>query len=233
MIIAFEGIDGSGKDSVIQKLIERLAGVGKTAKSFYIVGGSDLSDKIRDIMFDTNNVMSDSSRELLYTVIRKEVFDAANLYRQENPDHVIIFNRTVLSSLVYQGMCSNDDISLRRISDLYGISTDYKEVKHVATDMSMVFYLRISVETSRKRDPIGCDYDKNNIERLRNAVGFYDDIFYRRIPTFRYSDGYLKKFISRTRFIPIDAEQELDVVVDDILKHLKHVRFTDETYLWK
>jgi len=224
LIIAFEGIDGSGKDSVIKRLIERFSKRGITAKSFYIVGGSELANRIRDIMFDPDIEMSGASRELFYSIIRTEVFAEAERYDRENPDHVIIFNRTIISSLIYQGMCSQDWKSVRRIADFYSASVNYEHYGSVATDIMEIFYLKISVETSMKRDEIGCDYDHNNQERLKFASNYYNMIFNR---DYDYTnllnsikESKLIEFLNRTNLITIDAEQELEKVVNDIEEHL-------------
>lgn len=218
MIIAFEGIDGSGKDSVIKKLIERFDARGIVAKSFYIVGGSLVADKIRNIMFDPDVEMTESSRELFYSIIRTEVFAEAERYHRENPDHVIIFNRTIISSLVYQALSSNDYNAVNRVSDLYSSSVDFKSFGTPATDIEYIFYLDISIETSTKRDEIGCDYDNNNSSRLDLARRLYNMIFEQDYDyILRSIEGTeLFKFLGRTNLITIDAEQELEKVVDDI-----------------
>lgn len=222
MIIAFEGIDGSGKDSVIEKLIERFSARGIVAKSFYIVGGSLVADKIRDIMFNPDVEMSESSRELFYSIIRTEVFAEAERYHRENPDHVIIFNRTIISSLVYQALSSNDYNAIKRISYLYSASVDFKFFGTPATDIENIFYLKISLETSLKRDEIGCDYDNNNTARLDLARSLYNMIF---DGDYEYmlrsiAGSQLFKFLDRTNLVTIDAEQELEKVVDDVENYL-------------
>jgi dTMP kinase len=224
MIIAFEGIDGSGKDSVIQKITQRCSNRGITSKCFYIVGGSELADRIRDIMFYSDVEMSEASRELFYTIIRMEVFKEADRYHKENPDHLLIFNRTIVSSLVYQALVSQDKNAVRRISDLYSASVNFNSSGSAATDIDTMFYLKISLETSIKRDLIGCDYDNNNHNKLELASRFYDKIFNRTLGQLYHhcigSNQELETFLKNVDMKTINAEQELEDVVNDVENYL-------------
>ena len=55
-LVTFEGIDGSGKSTQIGMLENELKKLGVGFKTFREPGGTDLSEKIRTILLDKENI---------------------------------------------------------------------------------------------------------------------------------------------------------------------------------
>lgn len=72
--ITFEGGDGSGKSTQITKLKEHLEEKGYQVILTREPGGTNISEKIRDIILDSENIeMSDMTETLLYAAARAQL----------------------------------------------------------------------------------------------------------------------------------------------------------------
>jgi dTMP kinase len=107
LFITFEGMDGSGKTTQIQRLAARLRGLGRTVLETAEPGGTPIGMKIRRILLDAaNQELSPITEVLLYFASRSQNVDewiASSLDRGE----VVLADRFTDSSLVYQGCGRN------------------------------------------------------------------------------------------------------------------------------
>lgn len=104
MFITFEGPDGSGKSTIIQKvydyLIENNYDVIKTREP----GGSPIAEKIRDLILDTENIkMGYRTEALLYAASRAQHVEETILPAL-NENKIVLCDRFLISSLAYQGV---------------------------------------------------------------------------------------------------------------------------------
>jgi dTMP kinase len=103
LFITFEGMDGSGKTTQIERLAERLRAIGRTVLTTTEPGGPPISMKIRRILLDsTNQELSPTAELLLYFASRAQNVDqwiSPAIARGE----IVISDRFTDSSLVYQG----------------------------------------------------------------------------------------------------------------------------------
>jgi len=103
LFIVFEGGDGSGKSTQMALIADFLA-----ARGFDIVrtrepGGTEIGEKIRKILLDpANGEMQDVAEMLLYAAARAQLTRELVLPALE-AGKVVLCDRWVLSSLVYQG----------------------------------------------------------------------------------------------------------------------------------
>ncbi len=102
MLISFEGIDGSGKSTQAKRLMARLA-VG-TKELLYVrePGGTDVSERIRELLLDPAVQMEGFTEMLLFSAAR------AQLVREKmrpvyDRGGVIICDRFYDSTIAYQG----------------------------------------------------------------------------------------------------------------------------------
>jgi dTMP kinase len=107
LFITFEGMDGSGKTTQMQRLAARLRALGRTVLETAEPGGTPIGMKIRRILLDAaNQELSPTTEVLLYFASRSQNVDewiASALDRGE----IVLADRFTDSSLVYQG-CGRD-----------------------------------------------------------------------------------------------------------------------------
>ena len=65
MFITFEGLDFCGKSTQVQFLEKYLIGKGKKVKIIREPGGTEISEKIRDVLLDKKNSEMSSETELI------------------------------------------------------------------------------------------------------------------------------------------------------------------------
>lgn len=105
--IVFEGCDGSGKTTVSQGVYKKLLEAGYPVIYTREPGGIDISEQIRRIILDPSNLAMDSRTEaLLYAASRRQHL-AEKVIPALKENKIIICDRFLYSSLVYQGYARN------------------------------------------------------------------------------------------------------------------------------
>ncbi|HEY1342938.1 MAG TPA: dTMP kinase [Bryobacteraceae bacterium] len=103
LFITFEGMDGSGKTTQMQRLGARLRGMGRTVLETAEPGGTQIGTKIRRILLDAaNQELAPTAELLLYFASRAQNVDEAILPALSHGD-IVLADRFTDSSLVYQG----------------------------------------------------------------------------------------------------------------------------------
>lgn len=101
--ITLEGMEGSGKSSVIGFLKKYLKKKGLKVKEFREPGSTKVGEKIRDILLDNKNKKLSSYTELLlYLAARTQLIEEKLLFAFKSYD-CIVCDRFFDSTLVYQG----------------------------------------------------------------------------------------------------------------------------------
>ena len=72
-LITFEGIDGCGKSTQIQKLKALLEGTGRKVYLFREPGGTPLSEEIRAILLDSNRTIHPVTEMILFSAARSDL----------------------------------------------------------------------------------------------------------------------------------------------------------------
>ena len=102
IFITFEGPDGSGKSTISNLVYENLKDKYEIVKTRE-PGGTEISEKIRDLILDVNNSsMTDRTEALLYAASRAQHVEE-KIIPAINSGKVVICERFVLSSIAYQG----------------------------------------------------------------------------------------------------------------------------------
>ena len=104
MFIAIEGGDGGGKSTQIRLLADALRARGHVVVATREPGGTPIAEKIRDVVLDPENMeMGDRTEALLYAASRAE-----HVHHVVSPalerGEIVISDRYMDSSIVYQGM---------------------------------------------------------------------------------------------------------------------------------
>ena len=140
--ISFEGIDGSGKTTQIKLLNDKLLLSGQKTVIYREPGGTKISEKIRNILLDKNNLdLCDNSESLLFFASRHQLL-LKEIIPSLDKGFFVLCDRFNDSTIAYQGYGKDGNIaSLRNISDFV--------IKKRQPDMT--FYLDIDVKLSIKR----------------------------------------------------------------------------------
>jgi len=140
--ISFEGIDGSGKTTQIEILINKLKSANEKAISFREPGGTSISEDIREILLNNkNSTLTDTAESLLFFASRSQLL-SDKIIPLTNQGYFVICDRFNDSTIAYQGYGNKIDLNY-----LYTLS-DYC-VNNFRPDLT--FFLDISVDLSMKR----------------------------------------------------------------------------------
>lgn len=101
--ITFEGGEGSGKSTMIEKTFKWLIDNNINCIKTREPGGIKISEKIREVILDNDNIEMDSRTEaLLYAAARRQHL-VEKVIPALNDGIVVLCDRFIDSSLVYQG----------------------------------------------------------------------------------------------------------------------------------
>jgi dTMP kinase len=135
MFISFEGLDGSGKSTQAELLRARLEADGVDVVATREPGGTELGERIRDLVLHGNHV-SPWAEALLYAASRAQHVEEVIRPALERGASVIC-DRYVDSSVVYQGVARG--LGLERVFDLNltavgGLMPDYTFLLQIDPD---------------------------------------------------------------------------------------------------
>ena len=201
--ITFEGIDGSGKTSVLKGVIGHLN--GKKIDNYIWTrepGGNRISEAIRKIILNVEYTEMDARTEaLLYAAARRQHL-VDTVLPALNEGKLVLCDRFVDSSVVYQGVAR--DIGVEPVIKLNEFATE-----NLKPDLTL--YYDVEPEISLKRIS---NNRQNQVDRLdKESMDFYHKV----------RQAYLSLAESnKERIKVIDANQNLDKVIDDTLSILNN-----------
>lgn len=143
LFIALEGPDGSGKST-----IAKLLSVYLEEKNIPFImtrepGGTDIGEKIRDLILDNANThMSNETEALLYAASRSQHVDE-KIVPALNDGKIVVCDRFVLSSLAYQG--KGRGIGIEKVKMINDFA-----IKDVYPDLILFFYIDPTLTLKRK-----------------------------------------------------------------------------------
>lgn len=198
MFITFEGPDGSGKSTIIQKvydyLIENNYDVIKTREP----GGSPIAEKIRNLILDTENIkMGYRTEALLYAASRAQHVEETILPAL-NENKIVLCDRFLISSLAYQGVGRGLGIeNVRNINDfaINGVFPDF-----------VLFFDVDPITTLKRKSSL---YTADRLEKEGN--NFHERVY----------NGYKEILNSEKNIEIIDATQSVEDVFSQCIEVLK------------
>ena len=141
ILIAIEGIDGSGKTTLAHDLTTSLS-----EQHFSVVltkepGGSQVGKVLREILQAQQMPLTPKAEYLLFAADRAQHFEEVIIPALQN-NSMVISDRLADSSVVYQGYGRGLDINMIKTVNHWAMN---------AIEPDLVFYLRISPEKARER----------------------------------------------------------------------------------
>lgn len=200
LFITVEGPDGAGKSTLIQRLEKKLleeltVPLVRTREP----GGSEIAEKIREVILDPKNTaMDDRTEALLYAASRRQ-----HIMEKIKPSlaegKVVLCDRFVDSSIAYQG--AGRGIGVEEVATLNRFATE-----DLTPDITL--YLDVDAQVGLNR--IASKNSNREKDRLElEAISFHN----------RVRNAYkvlLKKHPERIQLI--DASQNADDVFNDAWK---------------
>lgn len=198
MFITFEGIDFCGKSTQIKKLEEYLINKHKIVKIIREPGGTQISEKVRDILLDKkNDLMFMETEILLFSASR------AQLVREKvrpflNEGYFVLSDRFHDSSTAYQGY--GRGLSVDAIKSIHKIAIG-------ETIPDITFFIDIPVQVAHQRKQLKLA----ELDRIEMA----DKDFFTRV-----REGYLQIAGEEKRFRVMDGNRDIETIHKEIVKEI-------------
>ena len=157
-LITFEGIDGSGKSTQIQMLEHEFNKLRVEYKTFREPGGTELSEKIREILLDKENIELISTAESLLFAAARAQLTAEQIKPAIEKGEFVICDRFTDSTIAYQGYGRGLDIKqLEEINYIAtaGLTPDITFILDISPEAAAV---RMEAEASDRMEETGVDF---------------------------------------------------------------------------
>ena len=201
IIISFEGPDGAGKTTVLEKILPALKEhVEREIVTTREPGGVEIAERIRHVILDVNhNNMDDKTELLLYMAARRQHYVEKVLPALE-AGKLILIDRFIDSSVAYQGAGRGLDKEV--IDWLNEFTTDGRK-----PDLTLYFDVDSETGLARIAKNVNREVNRLDLEKLDMHQ--------------RVREGYLKLAKQeKGRIVTIDASQDLDIVVSETLARI-------------
>ena len=206
MLIAFEGIDGSGKTTQAELLSKRLREKGFPNEVVREPGGTKLGEGVRELLLHRTDMKIDPVTEfLLFSASRAQLISERAIPLLDS-GNIVILDRYYYSSIAYQGFGRGIPVK------------DVESVSRFATHEivpDVVFLVKLDVETALQRRLLA----GRSADRMEDAeVKFFEKI----IEGFSYCARKEPK-----RFVIVDGKDSVqsmsDKILDEVLYRIKKV----------
>ena len=157
-LITFEGIDGSGKSTQIQMLEHEFNKLGVEYKTFREPGGTELSEKIREILLDKENIELLSTAESLLFAAARAQLTSEQIKPAIAKGELVICDRFTDSTIAYQGYGRGLDIKqLEEINNIAtaGLTPDITFILDISPETAAV---RMEADASDRMEETGVDF---------------------------------------------------------------------------
>jgi dTMP kinase len=198
LLISLEGPDGCGKSTQIAFIKEYYESKGKEVLVAREPGGTVISEKIRDILLDASNANMDYRCEMfLYAAARAQLVGEV-IKPALNAGKVVIMDRFVDSSAVYQGIARG--LGVDTVYEVNDIGLD-----GVLIDLTIHLDLPAEVGLSRKKS-------QHELDRMeQEGLDFHEKV----------AKGYRDlAAMHPERIVTIDATKSPEEIRDIIMEHL-------------
>ena len=201
MFITIEGVEGSGKSSSTNDVVNRLRKEGYDIITTREPGGTPIAEKIRDIILDVNNTNLDPRAEaLLYAASRRQHL-IEKVWPALKQGKIVICDRFIDSSLAYQGGARN--LGIENITNINMFATE-----NTWPDLTLLFDIDPELGLERIRKNQGREVNRLDLEKIE---------FHKKVrETFL---NLAKKY--HDRYVIIDASKSQKEVEEEVYNIIK------------
>ena len=201
MFITIEGVEGSGKSSSTNDVVNRLRKEGYDIITTREPGGTPIAEKIRDIILDVNNTNLDPRAEaLLYAASRRQHL-IEKVWPNLKQGKIVICDRFIDSSLAYQGGARN--LGIENITNINMFATE-----NTWPDLTLLFDIDPELGLDRIRKNQGREVNRLDLEKIE---------FHKKVrETFL---NLAKKY--HDRYVIIDASKSQKEVEEEVYNIIK------------
>ncbi len=200
-LYSFEGIEGSGKSTQIQRLKEYLLKKNYSVLILREPGGTKFGESLRESILSSETPLAPIAEAYLFASSSPQLLNEKILPYLKNPNHIVILDRYLDSSIAYQGYAR--ELGLKTILDIHTIPP-------LNIFPNKTFYLAISIQESMQRQAKRGN-EKDYFEKENSA--FYQQLY-------NGFEDCLKYFPKR--ICKIDATKSIENVSMQIQKELEN-----------
>lgn len=194
--ITFEGGEGAGKSSIIDKIGKEFDKAGIDYLITREPGGIQIAEDIRNIILDTTNTKMDERCEaLLYAAARRQHL-IEKVIPALNNGKIVLCDRFIDSSLAYQGYARG--IGMENVLNINSFAIDNN-----MPDLTIYFDIAPEVGLERIRKNSNREVNRLDLEKME----FH----------YKVREGYkLLKEMYNDRIVEIDASKGIEEVFEDV-----------------
>ena len=200
--ITFEGPEGSGKTSVIKDVVKNLQSQGYDVLTTREPGGIKISEAIRDIILNTENVEMDITTEALLFAASRRQHIVEKIWPALRQGKIVICDRFVDSSLAYQGVGRKLGIDKVYAINQYAIEGCLPDLT-IFIDLPPEIGLKRVFSNNRKVDRLDLE-----------TISFHEKVY----------EGYqeiIRQYADRIK--AVDGTQSLEKVVEAAMKWIQTI----------
>lgn len=197
--ITFEGGEGSGKTTIINEIEKHLKKKGLSIVLTRDPGGTKISEEIRKIILDNNNnAMNAKTEALLFAASRMQLLSEVIIPALKE-DKVVLCDRFLDSSLVYQGIAR--DIGIDNI-----LNINLFALKCLP---DLTIFIDVKPEVGMKR------LEKSN--RKKDRLEVEEMVFHQKV-----YQGYKEvATLYKDRIISINGNKKIEEILIDVKKEIE------------
>lgn len=213
LLISIEGSDGSGKTTQIKNIENYLIKKNIEIHITREPGGTVISEKLREILLDSNNKNMDSLTEmLLYSASRRQHIKEI-IEPKLNNNVTVITDRFYHSNIAYQGYGRN------LLDETLLVNNLVTKINDTNLKPDLTIYLRLPLDISKERKLEKIKEDNSNLDRLENENdNFFSNVYDGFESIFNNSNNEINGEI-----LVIDAKQSEEKVFEEIRLSLDNI----------
>lgn len=196
--IVIEGVDGSGKSTILEHLTTQLIATNLSPVLIHEPGGTAIGEQIRTALKDRHLPRHTLTELLLFTAARYQSWQQVIAPALEQ-GNLVLSSRNYLSSLVYQGHARG--LGIKRVQQ---ITEQFLPKRYLQPDLTVILTINSQVAKMRRSQ--------------RNHQASTQDTFESQGQTFqdKLTEGYELIIKQHPDYHQIDADQPVELIVDQI-----------------